>query len=69
MPAVPMQSWEQGAVLVGLTHSNGHGEPSQGIPRLTVPGGRGGTPQPICAVLAAGPMAPAPPRCRLVLHW
>lgn len=60
MLAVPVP--ELGAVLVGLTHGAGHGEPGQGVPRLTLLGGGGeggldGTLLPICPVLAAGPTA------------
>lgn len=33
---------EPGALPAGLSHSPGLGEPSQGVPRVTLPGGAGG---------------------------
>lgn len=55
---------EPGAMPARLSHGTGLGEPSQGVPRVTLPGGGGGgqagTPQPICPRLAAGPTVLCP---------
>lgn len=74
MLAVPVP--ELGAVLVGLTHGAGHGEPGQGVPRLTLLGGwRGGVGwDPAAHLPSAGsrPYGPVPgtacSRVRRVVH-
>lgn len=55
---------EPGAMPARLSHGTGLGEPSQGVPRVTLPGGsrggQAGTPQPICPMLAASPTVLCP---------